>query len=167
MEEEIQDKSRTQKKKEAEALQNLGLELAGLAVPQLKRIEIPEDLRTALIEGKSITSNVAARRHRQFIGALMRDVDPELIRMALLEAESVAPAASMEPSETQAWVERLLTGDPADMEALLAEYPGLERPRLRQLVRNIKKEKPSGGSGARPSKSRKTLEQIITAALEQ
>ena len=53
------------KKKEAEELQQLGLELAELSVLQLGRIDIPENLRAALIEGKSITSNIAGRRHRQ------------------------------------------------------------------------------------------------------
>ncbi len=98
----------------------------------------------------------------------MRDVDPELIRMALLEAESDIPTVLPEPSPAQTWVKRLLAGGASDIEALLSEHPGLERARLRQLVRNIKKEKSakgSGGSGAKPSKSRKTLEQIITSAL--
>ncbi len=163
MEDETQYKSRTQKKKEAEALQDLGLELAGLSVSQLKRIDIPQDLRTALIEGKSITSNVAGRRHRQFIGTLMRNIDPDLIRLALVQAEMDTPAVSREPSRVQRWMTRLVTGTPADMEILLSEYPGLERARLKQLVRNIKKEKP----GAKPSKSRRTLEQIIGSALGQ
>jgi ribosomal 50S subunit-associated protein YjgA (DUF615 family) len=51
----------------------------------------------------------------------------------------------------------LLTGDPATMEALLCEFPGLERQRLRQLVRNIKKEKP----GTKSFKSRETLKNLI------
>ena len=89
MEDEI--KSRTKKKKDAEELQRLGLELNKLSVPQLERIEIPENLRAALIEGKSITSNKAGRRYRQFIGALMRDVNPESIRLALKNLLGVKP----------------------------------------------------------------------------
>lgn len=163
MEDETQYQSRTQKKKEAEALQDLGLELTGLSVPQLKRIDIPQDLRAALIEGKSITSNVAGRRHRQFIGTLMRNVDPDLIRTALVQAEMDIPAVARKSSPVQKWMERLVAGNPADMEILIAEYPGLERARLKQLVRNINKEKP----GSKPSKSRRTLQQIISSALDQ
>ncbi|MCK5542548.1 MAG: DUF615 domain-containing protein [Desulfobacterales bacterium] len=161
MEDEIQYKSKTKKKKEAEELQRLALELNKLSVPQLQRIEIPENLRTALIEGKSITSNVAGRRHRQFIGALMRDVNPESIRLALIQAEGEIPVEFEAAKETRIWIDRLLTGDLAEMENLLCEFPGIDRQRLRQLVRNIKKEKP----GAKTFKSRKALEQVIIAEM--
>ena len=157
MEEEIQPKSRTKKKKEAKEIQMLGLELAKLSAAQLERIEIPEPLRAALIQGKSITSNVAGRRHRQFIGALMRDVAPETVRQALIQAETAIPAAQDTGREARMWIDRLLTEDPAEMEALLAEFPGLERQRLRQLLRNITKE-------AGTFKSRQTLEQLIMNA---
>ncbi len=161
MEEEIEYISRTRKKKEADALQNLGLELAELSVSQLKRIDIPEELRGALIEGKAITSNVAGRRHRQFIGVLMRDVDPESIRMALGQAE-VKPLPDAGPAEEiQEWVGRLLAAESDDIEDFLGRCPGLERQRLRQILRNINKEKPA----KKPSKSRKLLEELILKAL--
>ena len=162
MEDETPYKSKTMKKKEAEDLQRLGLELNQLSVPQLERIDIPEKLKAALIEGKSITSNIAARRHRQFIGALMREVDPESIRQALLYAEEQLPVESEAEKTARIWIERLLTGSHEEMEALLCSLPGLERQRLRQLVRNIKKEKP----GTKNSKSRKTLEQLIMSGIK-
>ena len=161
MEDEIQYKSKTRKKKEAEELQRLGLELNKLSIPQLKRIEIPENLMTALIEGKSITSNVAGRRHRQFIGALMRDVNPESIRLALIQTEDEIPVEFEAAKEARIWIERLLIGDLAEMETLLCEFPGIDRQRLRQLVRNIKKEKP----GTKVLKSRRALEQLIIAKI--
>ncbi len=157
MENENQHKSKTEKKKEAEKLQQLGLELSKLSVQQLKRIGIPEDLRTALIEGKNITSNIAGRRHRQFIGALMRDVDPEIIHRAFLEAENETFAEAEKEKVSLLWVDRLLLGDMADVEALLTEYPGLERRRLKQLIRNIKKAKPD----SKANKARKALEKTI------
>ncbi len=158
---EIQYQSKTQKKKEAEELQRLGLKLNNLSAQKMERIEIPKDLKTALIEGKSITSNIAVRRHRQFIGALMRDVDPESINLALLQAEDKNFVESEAAKESRMWADKLLTGDPAKMEALLYEFPGLERQRLRQLVRNIKKEKP----GTKSFKFRRTLEKLIMAEI--
>jgi len=161
VEDEIQYQSKTQKKKEAEELQRLGLKLNNLSVQQLENIEIPKNLKTALIEGKSITSNIAGRRHRQFIGALMRDVDPESISLALLQSEDKNLVESEAAKECRVWIDKLLTGDPAEMEALLYEFPGLERQRLRQLVRNIKKEKP----GTKSFKFREILEKIIMAEI--
>ncbi len=157
MENEIQHKSKTQVKKEAEALQKLGEELIKLPIQQLKRMELPPGLQKALVEAQSIKSNIAGRRQRQFIGALMRNVDPETIRRALLETDADRPPESENIKETRLWIDRLLTGDPAVMEEFICACPGLERQRLRQLLRNIKKEKTSGKS----SKSLKVLEQLI------
>ncbi len=161
MEDENQYKSKTQKKKEAEGLQRLGLKLSNLSVQQLENIEVPENLKTALIKGKSITSNIAGRRHRQFIGVLMRDVDPASISLALLQAEGENIVESKVAKESRVWIDKLLTGDPANMEALLHEFPGLERQRLRQLVRDIKKEKP----GTKFFKFRGILEKLIMAEI--
>lgn len=157
VEDETQYQSKTQKKKEAEELQELGLTLNALSVHQLENIEIPEKLKIALIEGKSITSNIAGRRHRQFIGALMRDVDPAAIRLALVQARDESLGESKALKASRMWTDKVLTNDPAEMEALLHEFPGLERQRLRQLVRNIKKEK----LGTQSFKFRKTLEALI------
>ena len=161
MEDEIQYQSKTQKKKEAEELQRLGLQLNNLSAQQLENIEIPNDLRTALIKGKSITSNIAGRRHRQFIGVLMRGVDPESIHLALLQAENENLVESKDVKESRLWLDKLLTGGPDNMEALLYEFPGLERQRLRQLVRNIKKEKP----GLKSFKFRETIAKLIMAEI--
>lgn len=157
MENENDYKSRTERKKEAEKLQKLGLKLTKLTIQQLERIEIPQDLRKALVEGKNITSNIAGKRHRQYIGALMRDVNPSVIHRALLEAEEESPDGSGEKSDSLLWVERLLMGNLDDIETLLSEYPGLERQRLKQLIRNIRKAKP----GPKFIKARKALEQLI------
>ena len=153
MEDKIQYQSKTQKKKEAEELQRLGLKLNNLSAQQMENIEIPKNLKTA--------SNIAGRRHRQFIGALMRDVDPESINLALLQAENENFVESEAAKESRVWIDKLLTGDPAKMEALLYKFPRLERQRLRQLVRNIKKEEP----GTKSFKFRGTLEKLIMAEI--
>ncbi len=157
MERTSQDISKTQMKKEAEERQLLGLELTKLTRQQLAHLDIPDDLRSAVIEAKSITSNIAARRQRQYIGALMREVDPELIRRALVQAESNSSIASEKNLQVRLWMDRLLTNDPDSIEAFISVCPGLERQRLRQLLRNIKKAEKSGKS----SKAYRTLEQLI------
>jgi len=118
-------------------------------------------LKTALIEGKSITSNIAGRRHRQFIGVLMRDVDPESIRLALLHAEDYLLVETRAEQEAKAWTDELLTGIPAKMEALLVKFQGLDRQRMKQLVRNIK----NGKSENKSKKHRDTLEKLIIAEI--
>jgi len=159
----IEEKSKTQIKNEAEALQELGMELLRLPIQRLKRMALPDDLLNALIEARSITSKIAGKRQRQFIGALMRDVDPEPIRQALLlKANDDLSLESATVKETRIWLDKVLTGDPASLDEFMSVCPGLEHQRLRQLLRNIKKE--TGDS--KPSKSLKTLEQIIKKSLE-
>lgn len=157
IQDEIQNKSKTQIKKEADELQKLGVRLIELSVDQLKRIELPDALRTALVEARSIKSNIASRRHRQFIGVLMRGLDPVPILHALLQANANQPVEPINLKETRVWLDRLLTGEQATLEEFLIACPGLERQRLRQLLRNIKKEK----TASKPSKSLKVLERLI------
>jgi len=76
-------KSRTQKKNEARALQKLGEQLVALSSEQLKNIDITDDLRNAVIVAGNTKSHGAKRRQSQYIGTLMRDVDPEPIQNAL------------------------------------------------------------------------------------
>lgn len=71
----------------------------------------------------------------------MRDVDPDIIYRALLEAENEIFNAPEKQKVPLLWVDRLLADDMTDVEAFLSEHPGLEheRQRLKQLIRNIKK----------------------------
>jgi ribosome-associated protein len=157
MKKDIEEKSKTRIKKEAEALQDLGMELLKLPVQHLERMKLPDDLHKALIDARSITSNVAGKRQRQFIGALMRDVDPEPIRQALLQTGTNLPVEPETVKETRMWMERLLTNDAAGLEEFISACPELEHQRLKQLLRNIKKETAAGKS----FKSLKSLEQLI------
>ena len=93
--------SRTQKKKNVEALQDLGVQLTKLADSTLKKIGLPEDLLDALLEHKKINSNGALKRQVQYIGRLMRDVDAEPIEayLAKLRGDNTAHNASMQRIE--------------------------------------------------------------------
>jgi len=76
-------KSRTRKKNEDRALQRLGEQLVDLPFSQLETMELPEDLLTAIELARKIRSHGARRRQMQYIGALMRHIDPRPIATAL------------------------------------------------------------------------------------
>jgi ribosome-associated protein len=76
-------KSRTQKKKEDRALQELGEKLVALPFGQLETMELPDELLTAIELVHKIRSRSARRRQIQYIGALMRHIDPQPIEAAL------------------------------------------------------------------------------------
>jgi len=76
-------KSRTQKKDEDRALQRLGEQLVALSSGQLESMELPDELLTAIKFARKIRKHGARRRQIQYIGALMRHIDPQPIETAL------------------------------------------------------------------------------------
>ena len=81
-------KSRTQKKKEDRALQELGEALVALPAGQLETMELPDELLTAIELAHNIKSRSARRRQIQYIGAIMRHIDPQPIKAALQRIRS-------------------------------------------------------------------------------
>jgi len=72
--------SRTQKKKAALSLQELGERLVKLSDEQLKQIGLPGEVLTAVREAKTIKKHGPLHRQLQYIGALMRTYDPAPVR---------------------------------------------------------------------------------------
>lgn len=75
--------SKSARKREYLALQKLGEELLAVKEPDLLGIELADELLEAVLEARRIKSHGALRRQKQYIGKLMRQVDPEPIRAAL------------------------------------------------------------------------------------
>jgi len=75
--------SKSQRKREALALQELGETLVTLKPAQLDKIPLPEELREAVLAARQINQHGARKRQLQYIGRLMREIDPEPIRTAL------------------------------------------------------------------------------------
>ena len=77
------NKSRTRKKNEDRTLQRLGEQLVALPFVQLEAMELPGELLTAIEFARKIRSRGARRRQIQYIGVLMRHIDPKPIEIAL------------------------------------------------------------------------------------
>jgi len=75
--------SRSARKRAALGAQKLGEALLGLRPAELDALDLPETLRGALEEARRITSRAALARQRQYIGRLMRDIDPAPLEQAL------------------------------------------------------------------------------------
>src|SRR4051812_39089141 len=85
--------SRSEKKRQVEALQKLGTALVDLPAAQLDALALPDALVAAVREAQRITSHEARRRQMQFIGKVMRKVDPEPVRAALAQIVKQSAAA--------------------------------------------------------------------------
>ncbi len=75
--------SRSARKRQAEALQRLGIRLTALRPARLLSLPLPESLLEAILEAQRLRSRPALARQRQYIGRLMRQLDPEPIERAL------------------------------------------------------------------------------------
>jgi ribosome-associated protein len=75
--------SKSARKREHQARQKLGEELITLRDAELESLELDEDLLEAVMEARSIKARGALRRQKQYIGKIMRHIDPEPIRAAL------------------------------------------------------------------------------------
>ena len=128
--------SRTQKKKEARALQELGEELVGLSPEQLAGIDLPEELRNAVDEALKMKTHGARRRQLQRIGRLMREVDPEPIQNALENIRHGDHQKKMAFKKIEKWRDELRQGNQALIEEILVKCPEADRQRLTQLARN-------------------------------
>lgn len=81
--------SKSQRKRDMIALQELGEKLTQVPLPKLKKAALPEELLAALAEYARIPAKHGARRRQlQFIGKVMRDLDEETLkRIAVLTSE--------------------------------------------------------------------------------
>lgn len=131
--------SRSQKKREVEALQKLGAGLVDLPPVQLDALALPAPLLAAVREAQRITSHEARRRQIQYIGKVMRSVDPEPVRAALAAVRGKSAAARARQQRLESWRERLIGDDDALTEYAHA-HPGTDLQALRALIRNARKE---------------------------
>lgn len=135
--------SKTKRKQEMHELQRLGVELVALSESLLGDMALDAPLLGAILEAKRIRSHGAKRRQMQYIGRLMRDVDPGPIRerLAALRGESTQAAAAHRRLE--ALRGRLLEDDAALTE-FAASHPRADLQALRALLRNARKEMKEG-----------------------
>ena len=83
--------SKSQRKREATALQDLGEQLVKLTSAQLRRVPLPDDLLSAVRAAQAITQRGAHKRQLQLIGKLMRrldDPETDAIRTALATVQT-------------------------------------------------------------------------------
>jgi len=157
--------SRTKKKQQVEELQRLGAALIELPPAQLDALALPAQLLAAVREAQRITSHGALRRQVQYIGKVMRKVDPEPVRAALAAIAGNSAAARARQKRLEQWRERLI-GDDEALTELMSEFAGghggVDLQAMRTLIRNARKEI----AEARPPRAQRELFRVLREALE-
>lgn len=150
------ESSRTDQKRESDALQTLGEDLLALGVNALARLNLPDILVTAIAEAKKITNFEGKRRQMQFIGKLMRKLDADQViaaRAALDEQHSGSASQTLLLHQIETWRNDLLARENA-LADWLAQHPGTDAQQLRALLRQARKDALPGKPGLAPRQGR-------------
>ncbi|MDH6593678.1 ribosome-associated protein [Variovorax sp. TBS-050B] len=161
--------SRTELKRESAELQKLGQELLGLRAGLFDALPLGEKLVEAIADAKRITNFEGKRRQMQFIGKLMRALEPEVldaVRAALQEQNSVPAAETAALHEAERWRDRLIADDDA-LGGWIETHPGTDSQQLRALVRQARKDMKAGppGEAPRQGKAYREIFQLVRAQL--
>ena len=165
------EQSRTDLKRESTELQKLGEDLLTLRADLMARLDLTEKLKDAVLEAKRITNFEGKRRQMQFIGKLMRLVDPavlQTVRDALTEQHSGSAHDNLVLHLTETWRDRLLAHDDAFGE-WLTKCSDTDSQQLRALIRQARKdatpEKP--GEAVRHGRAYRDIFQLLREQLAQ
>ncbi|MDY0056206.1 MAG: ribosome biogenesis factor YjgA [Methyloversatilis sp.] len=132
--------SKSQKKRDAHALQDIGTQLVALSAEQLKRIDMPENLRIAITEAQRTRSHEGLRRQMQYVGKVMRGVDTA----PLVEALDAIRGRSARAVAREQMLERMrerLIADEQVLGDIAAQWPDADLTHLRTLRRNVLRER--------------------------
>lgn len=132
--------SRSAQKRESHALQNLGEQLLELPAGHLADLTMPDRLREAIADCKKMKLGEGRRRQMQFIGKLMRDVDPEPLREAVAAFQLGHARNALALHQAERWRNDLIQDDKDAVPRWMADHPDSDVQRLRTLVRNARKD---------------------------
>jgi ribosome-associated protein len=131
--------SKSRRKREMIALQKLGQQLLELSADELASLPLPATLVEAIGTARRLEHARSARRRQiQYIGRLMREIDPEPLRRALDRIGLRDRHATERFHRLERARERLLGEGEDALAAVLAEFPAADRRRLRALARDAR-----------------------------
>ncbi|MFG1173257.1 ribosome biogenesis factor YjgA [Erwiniaceae bacterium CAU 1747] len=132
--------SKSEIKRDAEALKRLGAELVELGKNSLDRIPLDEDLRAAIELAQKIKKE-GRRRQLQLIGKMLRSRDEEPIRTALDKLKNRHNQQVALFHKLEVLRDRLVEQGDEAVPDVLNLYPHADRQQLRTMIRNAQKEK--------------------------
>ena len=164
--EEVGPPSKTQLKAEADEKQALGEALLTLRADLMARLDLPDKLLQAIADAKKITHFEGKRRQMQFIGKLMRPLDPDPIRDAINEQQGGSAQLTLQLHLAEQWHDKLIASDDT-LGVWLTAHPSTDSQQLRALIRQARKDvipvKP--GDAPRHGKSYREIFQLVKQTL--
>jgi ribosome-associated protein len=142
--------SKTQRKKDMLALQELGRVLTTLSDTQLDKLPISEDLMALIKTAKTLKTHESKRRHMQYIGKKMRQIDVDELKKAIHNVQLGNAEKVKAFHDVEEWRDQLIAKGDEGLQKFLEAHPETDRQHLRTLIRkaqhDVKTEKNTGGA---------------------
>jgi len=149
--------SKSQKKRDCDAMQRIGDKLLKLKPDELALINLPAELEDALNEAHRIHSNSALKRQRQYLGKLIRNCDSEKIEKQLNNVIHRNDTNTAQFKKIERWRDRLIDNDTQVLGEIIQQHPALDRQHIHNLVRQAAKEE---SANKPPAASRKLFKYL-------
>ncbi|WP_372762827.1 ribosome biogenesis factor YjgA [Pseudoalteromonas sp.] len=165
IEEEIIYVSKTELKRDAQELHQLGAEIAKMGKKQRERLPLNDDLKEAMVVADKISNKSDAyRRHLNYIAKTLRTVEniEEIKAIIDIMLNKNNQAEVLIKKIEQLRSDLIVQGDEL-INPTIEQYPMLERQKMRQLVRNAAKE----AKAEKVGKAHKELFQYLKDAIMQ
>jgi len=132
--------SKSQLKRDSQALQDMGSQLVEMPEGQLKKFDLPENLKDAIYEARRLKNREGKRRQLQFIGKLMRTADTSFIQETLDRMDHQSQTYRQHFMRLEEWRDKIISQGNSAIEALIEQYPAADRQQLRNLQRQAARE---------------------------
>ena len=132
--------SKSQEKRDCDALKKLGDKLVSLNQADLDTMNLPETLLAAILEARRIQSRSGLKRQRQYIGKMMRQVDAKEIKKQFELIKHKHDTNTAQFRKVEQWRDRLLADDKTALGEIIDTYPEIDRQHINQLIRQAKQE---------------------------
>lgn len=137
---ESETKSKTQQKREHQALQALAESLSGLSSNELDHIPLSAALRDAVEEAGRLKRG-AFRRQVRYLGRLLALEDSEAIAASLARLRHGSREETARLHRIEHWRERLISEGNDTLSEFIDSHPDADRQRLGQLTRAARRER--------------------------
>ncbi len=152
--------SRSQIKREHEALQQLAERMAAMPRADLERLNLSDATWAALDETPRIKDRRALGRHWKRIANLLEREDMAAVHILVGQKEQTEREAAARHHRVERWRERLIAEGDAALTDFLHLCPDVDRQQLRQLMRAAQRDRERGKADA-PRKLFRFLREIL------
>ena len=140
--------SKSQLKREAHAITDLGSKLLDLSLEQLKKFDLPDNVFEAFKVAKNIKKHGALKRQKLYIGKLLRAIDSKPIEAQLEMLMSPHKENVKQFHDVENWRDSIIT-DSENINKFLSQYPTAQRQSLIKLQRDSVNTNPQVSSRAK------------------